>query len=155
MDQFELIVIDFPGNVDADLHKLVPFGRVGALETGNAITFHPYLRTALRPGRNLDPFERTVDRRDLDAAPKNGLCEGDRFFDKDIVSIPGKNRMRENGDIQIKITGRAALNSGVPLAGKSQFLPCADPRWNFHADFMNLMILLKGKLLLYAGYRLL
>ena len=94
MDQLELLVIDFSGNVNADLHKLVPFRRVGAFETGNAIAFHPYLRTTLRPGRDLDPLGRTVDRRDLDAAPKNGLCEGDRFFDVDIVSIPGEDRMR-------------------------------------------------------------
>src|SRR3989339_1377719 len=112
MNQLELLVIDFSRNVNADLHKLVPFGRVGAFETGNTKAFHPYLCTILRSGRDLDSFDRTVDRRDLYAAPKNGLCEGDRFFDVDIVSIPGEDRMRENGDVQIEVAGRAALNSG-------------------------------------------
>ena len=116
INQLELLVIDFSGNFNADLHKLVSFGRVGAFETGNAIAFHPDFCTALRSGRDLDPLKRTFDRRDLDAAPQNGLREGDQFFDVDVVSVPGEDRMRENSDVQIEVAGRAALYPGVSLA---------------------------------------
>ena len=116
----------------------VEVARHRAPDRPDALVAQPEHLPALRLRRDLDlrvPFER----RNLDLAAQRRDGEADRHFAVQVRALALEDRVRLQVDDDVEIAGRAAVHSGLALAGEPDPVVLVDARGDLHRQRLVLL----------------
>src|SRR5439155_12258228 len=119
------------GSQHLDFHNLI--AAADSLQRWRTLSFQTELLTALRSGRNADGRP-SIDRGDFHARAQRCLREAYRHGAQDLVTGPGKKRMRLYLDLYVEIARWTSQGPSSPLAHQPHAGACVDSRGDLHLD---------------------
>ena len=117
LEQLTLIARQFGGDFHVDVDHQV--AAAAPLHLGNALTFQPQFRAALRSFG--DPqLVRPFKSRHGDFVAEDGLSDADRNYAMKIVLVPLEDRVFFDREENIEVAVRAAIRSWLAFRGNPQ-----------------------------------